>query len=49
MIKKTKRVWDYKAGSKTILYQLVCEVQWLYLIKDKPYQKLIEYIKELAF
>lgn len=48
MRKKATPTWDYKAGSKTIIYQLICEAQWLTLIKDKPYQKLIEYIKELA-
>lgn len=48
MRKKNIKIAEYKPSSKTILYQLICEAQWLPFLKEKPYQKLIDYILSLA-
>lgn len=47
-VRKTENSCKHKPDSKTILYCLMTEVQWLSLLKDKPYQKLIDHIKTLT-
>ncbi|HEX8378788.1 MAG TPA: hypothetical protein VF602_13305 [Pedobacter sp.] len=48
MARKKTPVYSYKPRMNEVLYCLVLESQWLSLLKDRPYEKLLRHIQFLA-